>query len=97
MDELKEGSPFACVTKVHGYIEPFNAFYAKAGEGLIAASILKEHLKVSRLVKEQPHLCMTEETARVYDTKLRMFMNLNTLQRTDNITLLEGPISVMVH
>lgn len=96
MSRVENQEVLACVTEVNGYIEPFNAFYSKASTKIIEASICKDHLKISRLVKEQKHLLIEEEEARNYAPDLAMFLNLNTIQKMDCCSVLTEPISVLL-
>lgn len=96
MSRIESQEVLGCVTEVYGYMEPFNAFYSKASVEIIETSIKKDHLKISRLVKEHNHVLIEEEEARLYAPDLAMFLNLNTIQRMDCCSVLNEPISVLL-
>ncbi len=73
----------ACVSIVQGYMEPFNAFYHKSLSSDMEMSIQKDHLKISRFIRERSYISFSEEEISSFPRGLAMFTNLNTPMKVD--------------
>jgi len=70
----------ACVTEVHGRLQPFHAFYSRDALPLLDTHLQRGHCSVTRFLREIKALVIPEEEAAPLVPGWRAFLNLNTPQ-----------------